>query len=180
MEHKEARRSLSTLSVLAAHTQSRWLWFCHLKAKTCTDTTYSYRKIVKNVKITQMYQFSKELQLTYRQKCVANFKTASNTLVIIRQFVLEIIKNKSGKVFYSRIHDKSKYQQAPDHTDVHLSWGLSHTVVQLCYQINQSRRYCEIHQPLELWEVVQSCGRNRSNYKHICKTHLKVGVQVII
>lgn len=54
-----------------------------------------------------------------------------------------------------RIHDKSQHEHAPDHADVHLSRGLTHAVVELGYQIHHSCCYGEIHQPLELWEVVQ-------------------------
>lgn len=58
-----------------------------------------------------------------------------------------------------RIHDKGEHQQAPDHADVHLPRGLSQAVVQLRYQIDHGGSHREIHQPLELWEVVQRWRR---------------------
>lgn len=69
-----------------------------------------------------------------------------------------VIRKQRARATDVRIHDKSQNEQTPDHADVHLSRGLRHAVVQLCYQIDHSRRHREIHQPLELGEVVQRWG----------------------
>lgn len=67
---------------------------------------------------------------------------------------------KGGEYFsissYKGIHDKGQDQQAPHHTDVHLSIGLCHTEVQLSDEIHHSGSHREVHQPLEFRKVMQS------------------------
>lgn len=64
-------------------------------------------------------------------------------------------ENHLGSSSLRRIHDKGQDQQAPHHTNVHLPTGLSHTEVQLSDEIHHCGCHREVHQPLELWEVVQ-------------------------
>lgn len=71
-----------------------------------------------------------------------------------------------------RIHDEGQDEQAPHHADIHLSAGLSQAEVQLADEVHHCGRHREVHQPLELWEIVERWGKKKA------EGHVKEGGQI--
>lgn len=88
---------------------------------------------------------------------------ANNELIAIKYERVKPMQKINGrrKNFFSSssskgIHDKGQDQQAPHHTDVHLSTGLRHTEVQFSDEIHHCGGHRKIHQPLEFRKIMQS------------------------